>query len=359
MYEEVLPKSNTHLRLMIDILHAGPLFREKLEKFVRPLIIKGVPSLINDLKKTVYQDKGKSDILGEILNSMCTSMEKDMCLDSKDEEEQDPTVQLWLYYYCSQHQYRIGNIDESLTLINKAIEHTPTVIELYIHKAKIMQFAGNRKQASDLVDMSRDLDQADRYLNALASKYLFKIDAIEQAYKTMGMFSKEDANGNLNVHEMQTMWFENHCGMAHLRQGNLRQALHQFWHIQRHLETMGDDIYDFHYYSYRKVTCNHYLQMLELQDEMYIGKYPVVGCLNILRVLNKIAKSGESLDDILAKQEEYKKGDDYKKFLKDNEGVDEEDMPLTDPEGWDLYVKATKKPYEYMIKFATSVALAN
>ena len=92
MYEEVLPKSNTHLRLMIDILHAGPLFREKLEKFVRPLIIKGVPSLINDLKKTVYQDKGKSDILGEILNSMCTSMEKDMCLDSKDEEEQDPTV---------------------------------------------------------------------------------------------------------------------------------------------------------------------------------------------------------------------------------------------------------------------------
>lgn len=102
-------------------------------------------------------------------------------------------------------------------MINKAIAHTPTVIELYIHKAKIMQFAGNRKQASDLVDMSRDLDQADRYLNALSSKYLFKIDAIEQAYKTMGMFSKEDANGNLNVHEMQTMWFENHCGMAHLR----------------------------------------------------------------------------------------------------------------------------------------------
>ena len=87
MYEEVLPKSNTHLRLMIDVLHAGPLFKEKLEKFVRPLIIKGVPSLINDLKKTVYQDKGKSDILGEILFSMCAQMEKDMCLDSKDEEE--------------------------------------------------------------------------------------------------------------------------------------------------------------------------------------------------------------------------------------------------------------------------------
>jgi len=234
-YEELLPKSNSHTRLAIDMLSAGPLFKEKLEKFVRPLIIKGIPSLINDLKKTVYLDKGKSDILGEVLAKMCSSMEKDMCLDPKDEEEQDPTVMLWLYYYYSQHQYRLGNIDESLELINKAIAHTPTVIELYIHKAKIMQFAGNRQQASDLVDMSRDLDQADRYLNALASKYLFKVDNIEQAYKTMGMFSKEDKDGNLNVHEMQTMWFEHHCGMAQLRQGNLRKALHQFWHIQRHL----------------------------------------------------------------------------------------------------------------------------
>jgi hypothetical protein len=72
VYEEVLPKSNTHLRLMIDLLSAGPLFKEKLEKFMRPLIIKGVPSLINDLKKTVYMDKAKSDILGELISSMCS-----------------------------------------------------------------------------------------------------------------------------------------------------------------------------------------------------------------------------------------------------------------------------------------------
>jgi hypothetical protein len=45
--------------------------------------------------------------------------------------------------------------------------------------------------------------------------------------------------------------------------------------------------------------------------------------------------------------------------LGDNEGADEEDMPLTDPEGWELYVKATEKPYEYMLDFATSVAAAN
>jgi len=230
----VLPKSNSHLRLAIELLQAGPTFKEKLEKYVRPLIIKGVPSLINDLKK-LYQDPKKSEILGQILTSMCESMEKEMCLDSKDEEEQDPTVQLWLYYFNSQHQYRLGNMEESLTFINKAIAHTPTVIELYIHKAKIMQFSGNRQQASNLVEMARDLDHADRYLNALSSKYLFKIDEVKKAYDTMALFSKEDKDGNLNVHEMQTMWFENHCGSSHYRQGNLRKALHQFWHIHRHI----------------------------------------------------------------------------------------------------------------------------
>ena len=72
---------------------------------------------------------------------------------------------------------------------------------------------------------ARDLDQADRYLNALSSKYIFKAGDIQLAHTTMGMFSREDADGNLNVHEMQTMWFENHCGAAHYKQGNYRQSL--------------------------------------------------------------------------------------------------------------------------------------
>ena len=53
-----------------------------------------------------------------------------------------------------------------------------------------------------LTEFAKDLDQADRYLNALSSKYILKVDEIEQAEKTMAKFSKEDADGNLNCHEM-------------------------------------------------------------------------------------------------------------------------------------------------------------
>ena len=99
--------------------------------------------MINDLK-TMYGDEAKVKIIGETIKSMSECMEKSMCLEEKDDKEQDPTVQLWLYYFQSQHALRLGKYDEAMIWINKGIEHTPTVVELYLVKAKIFQHSGNR-----------------------------------------------------------------------------------------------------------------------------------------------------------------------------------------------------------------------
>ena len=65
--------------------------------------------------------------------------------------------------------------------VNKAIEHTPTVVELYVHKAKLYQRMGNPEQAATLTEEARNLDLADRYLNAHSSKYLFKAGKVDEA----------------------------------------------------------------------------------------------------------------------------------------------------------------------------------
>lgn len=137
-YEELLPKSNAHQRLAVDLLSAGPLFKQKVTQYMRPQIIKGIPSLINDFKSMYRNHPEKAVILGEVLQEMNDNMEKDMVLHPDDEEEQDPTVQFWLYYFISQHHFRMYDIDKAFEWVAKAIEHTPTVLELYIHKAKIM-----------------------------------------------------------------------------------------------------------------------------------------------------------------------------------------------------------------------------
>ena len=103
---------------------------------MRPLIIKGVPSLLMDMRE-FYNQPDKVERIDAFLTSSISSMENEMTLRGGDEDEQDPTVQLWLYYFMSQHQMYQNKLKEALEFVDKAIEHTPTLLELYTLKAKI------------------------------------------------------------------------------------------------------------------------------------------------------------------------------------------------------------------------------
>lgn len=59
----------------------------------------------------------------------------------------------------------------ALEYIQKAIEHTPTLHELYLVKAKVLKRRKEFVKAAEVVDYVRKLDLADRYLNNKAVKY--------------------------------------------------------------------------------------------------------------------------------------------------------------------------------------------
>ena len=75
--------------------------------------------------------------------------------------------------------------------INEAINHTPTVIELYILKAQIYKKGVDLVKANELYNEARKLDLADRYLNAKSSKFMIRTDKLQEAEETMCLFSKE------------------------------------------------------------------------------------------------------------------------------------------------------------------------
>ena len=81
--------------------------------------------------------------------------------------------------------------EKAFAEIDKAIQHTPTIIELYIHKAKLYQRCGEPQLAYKLTEEARMLDQADRYLNAHSAKYAFKNNLVDKARDTMVLFSKD------------------------------------------------------------------------------------------------------------------------------------------------------------------------
>ncbi len=135
-YAELFPRVNAHTRIALRFASAGPAFAERLAKYVRPLLVKGAPAVIQDLRE-LYSDSGKSEAIEALLLGYLASMEKEMTLAPGDAEEQDPTVLLWLLYFISYHYMWVRDYGKALQYVNRAIEHTPTLLELYTLKGKI------------------------------------------------------------------------------------------------------------------------------------------------------------------------------------------------------------------------------
>lgn len=177
----------------------GKDFDECLNKWMKPLLIKGAPSVIQDLKE-FYTDSEKIKSIEKLLMSYLENMEAERVLEKEDKLEQDPTVLLWILYFISHHYYFCRDVDNALKYVNKAIEHTPTLIDLYTLKGKIMKIAGKRTDAARLFEEARVLDKADRAINAIAACYAVKAGQIEQGEETIGIFFK-DCGYEAGVHD--------------------------------------------------------------------------------------------------------------------------------------------------------------
>ncbi len=55
------------------------------------------------------------------------------------EENEPATSLLWLQYYLAQHYDYLGDTNKAFEYINQAICDTPTLVELYMFKAKIFK----------------------------------------------------------------------------------------------------------------------------------------------------------------------------------------------------------------------------
>lgn len=85
-YAEKLPRVNSHLRIGLRYLQ-GDDFTEFAARYTKPLLIKGVPSMMQDLKE-FYNQPDKVTRIGEILDGYLESMEREMTLSPAEDEEE-------------------------------------------------------------------------------------------------------------------------------------------------------------------------------------------------------------------------------------------------------------------------------
>ncbi|XP_003376553.1 putative tetratricopeptide repeat-containing domain protein [Trichinella spiralis] len=170
-----------------------------------------------------------------------------------------PCTLLWLYYYLALHFDYLNNVDSALMYVNKGIEHTPTLVELYMH-------AGNMLEAAHWIEEAQSLDTADRYINSKCAKYMLQAGRIEDGIFMCSKFIREGLSSVESFSEMQYMWFEIECARAYRRAGQYGESLKKCHEVERHFSDIIDDQYDFHNYCIRRVTICSYIQLLRLED---------------------------------------------------------------------------------------------
>ncbi|KAF2323305.1 hypothetical protein GH714_034540 [Hevea brasiliensis] len=186
-------------------------------------------------------------------------------------DKEPPSTLMWTLFFLAQHYDRRRQYEIALTKIDEAIEHTPTVIDLYSVKIfdagmsePILKHAGDLAAASALADEARCMDLADRYINSECVKRMLQADQVVLAEKTALLFTKDGDQHN-NLHDMQCM-YELASGESYFRQGDLGRALKKFLAVEKHYADITEDQFDFHSYCLRKMTLRAYVAMLKFQD---------------------------------------------------------------------------------------------
>jgi tetratricopeptide (TPR) repeat protein len=267
------PKSLAIQRLALNFA-TGEEFEKRLIRFITPYLQKTIPSLFTILKG-LYQNKDKVDIIGKVFLNVLTELTKSGKLTNDSTTVEAPTTIVWTYKYLAHHYDQLGDSVTALAYIDKAIAHTPTIVELYLTKGTVYKHAGNITLSAESIEKARKLDLADRYLNTKATKYHLKNDQVTKAEETIAMFARQDpeATHASNMFDLQVMWYAIESGNSFYRQGRFGKALRQFTNVDKHFDEIYDDEFDFHSYCLRKMTLKAYLEMIEFHDKIRCQKF--------------------------------------------------------------------------------------
>lgn len=150
-----------------------------------------------------------------------------------------------------------------------AIEHTPTLPELYLAQGRTLKRLGCQSEATEAVEIARELDGQDRFLNCKSAKYMIRNGEIEQAEQILSLFTRKAApTSAADLCDMEAIWFMREEAKAYSKKGEYGMALKRLHQLFDTFNTWEEDQYDFHIYCLRKYTIRSYLTALELEDEL-------------------------------------------------------------------------------------------
>lgn len=266
---------------------------------MRDRLRKGIPSLFRDLKN-LYIDPEKIKTITDLVTGYIASLRSDQRFSSKEEAgSESPVVLVWALYYAAHHYDHLADYAKALAAVNEALDHTPTNIDLYVLKARILKHSGDVELAHDYMEEARKLDTADRYLNTKCVRYALRADKIDVANDVVSLFLR-DGDNLISLFDMQCCWFELQCGHSYSRQKDFGRALKQYTSVVKHFQDMEDDQFDFHSYCLKKLTLKAYVGMIRMEDKIRSHRFFFKACQGAVQTYLDMYDSRQ----VLVKEEE-------------------------------------------------------
>ncbi|XP_055685528.1 N-alpha-acetyltransferase 15, NatA auxiliary subunit isoform X1 [Lutzomyia longipalpis] len=266
-FQKEFPSSICPKRLPLDVA-SGEDFRQVVDEYLRRGLRKGVPPLFVNMR-SLYAHPEKVETIERLVCGYYDSLQECGYFAPEDDpaEPKEPaSALLWTLYYLAQHFDYLRQTEKALKYIDAAIEHTPTLIELFVTKGRIYKHSGDPYEAFRWLDEAQSLDTADRYINSKCAKYMLRANMVNEAEEVCGKFTREGVLPMENLNEMQCMWFQTECALAYQRLEKWGDALKKCHEVDRHFSEIIEDQFDFHTYCMRKMTLRAYVGLLRLED---------------------------------------------------------------------------------------------
>jgi N-alpha-acetyltransferase 15/16, NatA auxiliary subunit len=216
-------KSHAMQRVCMNLVEEDR-FISSLDVFMRKQLVKGVPSLCNELSTFLLTEKNgrivlETDpalvkkhatfklIVGLVDGYLSCLTEKSKLLPG-DESNEPPSTFLWTWYLRAGLHEMAAEYVEGIAFLDKCLEHTPTAVDVYELKARLLKKAGDIDAAVECIDKGRDLDRQDRYINNQTTRYMLQAGKEEEASNRISMFTKHEGNPEQNLYDMQCSWYE-------------------------------------------------------------------------------------------------------------------------------------------------------
>ena len=244
----VLPRSSAVQRILLTLLR-GDKLRDAFDSYCRKDIVKGAPFLGTDVSSLFLTEieagNGKKSIVRvrdpievrendmfklavNLADGYIASLSQTPSKFPGSNVEESPSSLLWAWYFRAQLFEFSGDLKDALQLIEQCLDHTPTCVDIYERKARLLKLSGDIEAAADCVDKARELDKQDRYINNKTTKYLLRANRDEAALDRISLFTRHEGNPSQNLYDMQCIWYELEAAACFARQKRWGASLKKY-----------------------------------------------------------------------------------------------------------------------------------